>query len=171
VGFTVKRFLPTLGFHLALLLAACSSQPAPPTPAAVTEIAPQSSTTPTPSELLPTPLPALLPTLSADDAFADRREEMVQEGVIDWGIDDEAIIDVMRAVPRHEFVPGDYLSMAYNNHPLPIGYGQTISQPYIVALMSQAAGVSAGDKVLEIGTGSGYQAAILAKLVDQVYTV
>jgi protein-L-isoaspartate(D-aspartate) O-methyltransferase len=77
----------------------------------------------------------------------------------------------MGNVPRHEFVPEEFLSQAYENHPLPIGYGQTISQPYIVALMSQAAGVSAGDKVLEIGTGSGYQAAVLAELVDQVYSI
>ena len=75
------------------------------------------------------------------------------------------------AVPRHEFVPAEYRELAYENHPLPIGYGQTISQPYIVALMTQEAQVEPGDRVLEIGTGSGYQAAVLAELVDHVCTI
>ena len=95
----------------------------------------------------------------------------MQEGIIGWGITDKAVIDAMRAVPRHEFVPTDYLAKAYENHPLPIGHGQTISQPAVVALMTEAAGVTAGERVLEIGTGSGYQAAVLAELVDHVYTV
>lgn len=112
-----------------------------------------------------------LPTPAIVDEYADQREQMVQDGVIGWGVEDPAVIKAMRAVPRHEFVPEEFLSQAYENHPLPIGYGQTISQPYIVALMSQAAGVSAGDNVLEIGTGSGYQAAVLAELVDQVYSI
>jgi protein-L-isoaspartate(D-aspartate) O-methyltransferase len=77
----------------------------------------------------------------------------------------------MGSVPRHAFVPEEHLSSAYNNHPLPIGYGQTISQPYIVALMTQWAELSEGDQVLEIGTGSGYQAAVLAELVEHVYSV
>jgi protein-L-isoaspartate(D-aspartate) O-methyltransferase len=81
------------------------------------------------------------------------------------------VIDVMGTVPRHEFVPEEYLHLAYENHPLPIGYGQTISQPYIVALMTQELGVEAGDRVLEIGTGSGYQAAVLAELGLEVYTI
>src|SRR3972149_6544774 len=78
----------------------------------------------------------------------------------------------MRAVPRHEFVPPEYLDQAYDNHPLPIGYGQTISQPYIVAWMTELLELQPGEKVLEIGTGSGYQAAILAELgyVD-VYSI
>jgi protein-L-isoaspartate(D-aspartate) O-methyltransferase len=100
-----------------------------------------------------------------------RRAEMVAEGIAGWGIEDEAVIEAMGRVPRHAFVPAEYLSQAYQNHPLPIGYGQTISQPYIVALMTQAVAVSAGDKVLEIGTGSGYQAAVLAELVGQVYSL
>jgi protein-L-isoaspartate(D-aspartate) O-methyltransferase len=77
----------------------------------------------------------------------------------------------MRNVPRHEFVPSEYLDQAYDNHPLPIGHGQTISQPYIVALMTQAAQVQAGDRVLEVGTGSGYQAAVAATLAEHVYSV
>jgi len=86
-------------------------------------------------------------------------------------ITDEAVLAVMAKVPRHEFVPPEYLDQAYADHPLPIGYGQTISQPYIVALMTQLLQLKRGDKVLEIGTGSGYQAAVLAELTDEVYTV
>ena len=81
------------------------------------------------------------------------------------------VLDAMNAVPRHEFVPQDYLDQAYEDHPLPIGYGQTISQPYVVALMSEKLKVKRGDKVLEIGTGSGYQAAVLAHLGVEVYSV
>jgi protein-L-isoaspartate(D-aspartate) O-methyltransferase len=105
------------------------------------------------------------------DTYAPLRQEMVEQGVIGWGITDEVVIEAMGRVPRHEFVPADYLDQAYDNHPLPIGHGQTISQPYIVALMTQMAEVGAGDKVLEVGTGSGYQAAVLAEVVDQVYSV
>jgi protein-L-isoaspartate(D-aspartate) O-methyltransferase len=77
----------------------------------------------------------------------------------------------MSRVPRHQFVQDEHLSLAYNNHPLPIGYGQTISQPFIVALMTQELDLTPGEKVLEIGTGSGYQAAILAELGAEVYSI
>lgn len=107
----------------------------------------------------------------ADGDFAQEREQMVQQGIIGLGIESEAVIEAMRTVPRHAFVTDRYLDQAYNNHPLPIGFGQTISQPYIVALMTEAAGVEAGDTVLEVGTGSGYQAAVLAQIADHVYTV
>jgi protein-L-isoaspartate(D-aspartate) O-methyltransferase len=100
-----------------------------------------------------------------------RRESLVYTGVIAYGIKDKAVIEAMRTVPRHEFVPDEYQSQAYANHPLPIGYGQTISQPYIVALMTEAAELEPDDVVLEVGTGSGYQAAVLAELVDQVYSM
>ena len=96
---------------------------------------------------------------------------MVKDGLIAWGITDPAVIQVMGQVPRHQFLPEDLVDLAYENHPLPIGYGQTISQPYIVALMTAALGITEADKVLEIGTGSGYQAAVLSRLVDQVYTI
>ena len=96
---------------------------------------------------------------------------MVQTGVIGWGVEDETVIAATLAVPRHEFVPDEYIDLAYQNHPLPIGFGQTISQPYMVAKMTEASVVERGDTVLEIGTGSGYQAAILAEIVDEVYTV
>jgi protein-L-isoaspartate(D-aspartate) O-methyltransferase len=108
---------------------------------------------------------------AAADPYAEARERLVQEGIVAWGVDDPLIIEVMGRVPRHRFVPAEFLDQAYENHPLPIGYGQTISQPYIVALMTQELGVSAGDRVLEIGTGSGYQAAVLAELGLQVYTI
>lgn len=84
---------------------------------------------------------------------------------------DPAVMAAMRRVPRHEFVPEAYRRDAYRNHPLPIGSGQTISQPYIVALMTDLAGVSAESVVLEIGTGSGYQAAVLAEVAAHVYTI
>jgi protein-L-isoaspartate(D-aspartate) O-methyltransferase len=105
------------------------------------------------------------------DPFETERQLMVEEGVVGWGISDPAVIEAMGIVPRHEFVPDDFLSQAYNNHPLPIGFGQTISQPYIVALMTQALEVNEDATILEIGTGSGYQAAVMAELVDHVYTM
>lgn len=114
---------------------------------------------------------ALLALAGAQYDFDAQRERMVEEGVIDFGITNDEVIAALRTVPRHEFVVEEYLPQAYENHPLPIGFGQTISQPYIVALMTEAAGVEAGDKVLEIGTGSGYQAAVLAEIVDEVHSV
>lgn len=116
----------------------------------------------------PTPPEAGPPT---EDTFRTARERMVESGLVAWGIHDLAIVEVMGEVPRHEFVPVEYLDQAYENHPLPIGYGQTISQPYIVALMTEALDFVTGDKILEIGTGSGYQAAVLAALGAQVYTI
>jgi protein-L-isoaspartate(D-aspartate) O-methyltransferase len=86
-------------------------------------------------------------------------------------ISDRRVVEAMRRVPRHKFVPEEYAHIAYENQPLPIGYGQTISQPYIVALMTAHLGLKSGDRVLEIGTGSGYQAAILAELGMDVYSV
>jgi protein-L-isoaspartate(D-aspartate) O-methyltransferase len=124
------------------------------------------------SVITPTIKPSVtpLPTVSDKD-YQEARERMVLTGIVGWGIKDEAVIEVMGVVPRHEFVPDEYLSQAYANHALPIGYGQTISQPFIVALMTQELGVSKGDRVLEIGTGSGYQAAVLAQLGIQVFTI
>ncbi|MCI0666773.1 MAG: protein-L-isoaspartate(D-aspartate) O-methyltransferase [Methylococcaceae bacterium] len=83
----------------------------------------------------------------------------------------EAVLEALRKVPRHRFVPEDQLEWAYENRPLPIGYGQTISQPYIVAIMTDLLKLRPGQRVLEIGTGSGYQAAILAEIVDRVFTI
>ncbi len=103
--------------------------------------------------------------------YAAAREQMVERGIIAYGIVSPEVIAAMRRVPRHQFVPEEYKHLAYENNPLPIGYGQTISQPYIVALMTQELDVEAGDKVLEIGTGSGYQAAVLAELDIEVFTI
>jgi protein-L-isoaspartate(D-aspartate) O-methyltransferase len=96
---------------------------------------------------------------------------MVQDQIEGRGISDPLVLEAMAATPRHRFVPTDWQRYAYNDHPLPIGYGQTISQPYIVALMTEALGVAPGDRVLEIGTGSGYQAAVLAEMGTDVYTI
>lgn len=108
---------------------------------------------------------------SAADVYASARQRMVSEQLMRRDIMDEKVLQAMRKVPRHLFVPAEYVSQAHEDHPVLIGYGQTISQPYIVALMTQHLDVKPGDKVLEIGTGSGYQAAILAELTDEVYTV
>ena len=114
---------------------------------------------------------ALLTYAGAQYDFDAQREEMVKEGIIGYGITDDEVIAALRGVPRHAFVTEEYLSQAYENHPLPIGYGQTISQPYIVALMTEAVEVEADDRVLEVGTGSGYQAAVLAEVADEVHTL
>lgn len=96
---------------------------------------------------------------------------MVDEQIVARGIKDEKVLEAMLKVPRHLFVPEGFLHQAYEDYPLPIGQGQTISQPYIVAAMTEALQVNKGHKVLEIGTGSGYQTAILAELAEMVYTV
>lgn len=96
---------------------------------------------------------------------------MVTEQIIGRGIDDEGVIEAMLKVPRHKFIEEALREMVYDDHPLPIGSGQTISQPYMVALMTQCLRLTGEEKVLEIGTGSGYQTAILAELSKKVYTV
>jgi protein-L-isoaspartate(D-aspartate) O-methyltransferase len=97
---------------------------------------------------------------------------MVESTIAARGVKDPDVLRAMRTVPRHEFVPQDYLNQAYADHPLPIGYGQTISQPYIVAWMTELLELKPGEKVLEIGTGSGYQAAVLAELgYVEVYSI
>jgi protein-L-isoaspartate(D-aspartate) O-methyltransferase len=104
------------------------------------------------------------------DRDAERRR-MVDEQLLARDIKDARVLDAMRRVPRHEFVPEERRSQAYFDSPLPIGHGQTISQPYIVAFMTQALEISPEHRVLEIGTGSAYQAAILATLAKEVYTI
>ncbi len=108
---------------------------------------------------------------SSDDAEAAARRRMVEEQIRARGVRDEAVLAAMRRVPRHLFVPEDQRTGAYADHPLPIGFSQTISQPYIVAYMTEALKVSPGHRVLEIGTGSGYQAAVLGRVAKQVYTI
>ena len=109
--------------------------------------------------------------LQQDDRFASAREKMVKEQIITRGVTDQPTLRAMRKVPRHLFVPEEYRNEAYDDNPLPIGYGQTISQPYIVAYMTEVSKPAPEKKVLEIGTGSGYQAAVLAEIVDKVYTI
>jgi protein-L-isoaspartate(D-aspartate) O-methyltransferase len=135
---------------LAIALAGCAAVPATATPAAQ---------------------PVVSLSTSASDPFAQSRKEMVVSQIQSRDVTAPEVLDAMNTVPRHLFVPQDYLDQAYEDHPLPIGYGQTISQPYIVALMTEKIKVRRGDKVLEIGTGSGYQAAVLAHLGVEVYSV
>ncbi len=106
-----------------------------------------------------------------EDPFAEARERMVRETIELRDVSDPATLRAMRAVLRHEFVDPAMIRQAYADRPLPIGYGQTISQPYIVAFMTELLQVGPGDVALEIGAGSGYQAAVLAEIVDKVYTI
>ncbi|MFC1577326.1 protein-L-isoaspartate(D-aspartate) O-methyltransferase [Candidatus Omnitrophota bacterium] len=115
--------------------------------------------------------------LSARCVFAESaeyqamRKKMVESQITARGVRSRPVIDAMLKVPRHEFVPEKYRQYSYADGPLPIGYKQTISQPYIVALMTELADIQSSDRVLEIGTGSGYQAAILGELAKEVYTI
>ncbi|HNZ37785.1 MAG TPA: protein-L-isoaspartate(D-aspartate) O-methyltransferase, partial [Candidatus Marinimicrobia bacterium] len=106
-----------------------------------------------------------------DPDYYQLRQKMVNEQIIARGVRAESVIKAMQKVERHLFVPEQYRNFAYSDRPLPIGEGQTISQPYIVALMTELLDLKKSDKVLEIGTGSGYQAAILAEICDSVYTI
>jgi protein-L-isoaspartate(D-aspartate) O-methyltransferase len=108
---------------------------------------------------------------SVEENFALDRQRMVREQIEGRGVKDKRVLEVMRKVKRHLFVPAQEQINSYEDHPLPIGQGQTISQPYIVAFMTEAARISPGDRVLEIGTGSGYQAAVLGELAQEVYTI
>ncbi len=105
------------------------------------------------------------------DSYAVEREQMVAQQIESRGVSDDLVLKAMRKTPRHEFVPEDMKRYAYVDNPQPIGEKQTISQPYIVALMTELLELKGGEKVLEIGTGSGYQAAILAEIVGEVYTI
>ena len=107
----------------------------------------------------------------AQDTYQAERESMVRNQIEARGISDPAVLRAMRTTPRHEFVPVELRGSAYQDTPLPIGYGQTISQPYIVAFMTDKLDLNATHKVLEIGTGSGYQAAVLSPLARHIYTI
>ncbi|MEW6719265.1 MAG: protein-L-isoaspartate(D-aspartate) O-methyltransferase [Thermodesulfobacteriota bacterium] len=114
---------------------------------------------------------ALLPAPAADDPYLQKRLAMVRDQIERDGIDDPGVLGAMREVPRHLFVPPERRAEAYRPYPLPIGEGQTISQPYIVGFMTEILRLKASDRVLEVGTGSGYQAAVAAKIAAEVYTV
>lgn len=112
----------------------------------------------------------LYPVMQEQD-HTKRREEMVKAQIEKRGIKDAATLAAMRKIPRHLFVPANIIDDAYDDRPLPIGYGQTISQPYIVAYMTEIVKLKPDHRVLEIGTGSGYQAAVLSAIVKEVYTI
>jgi protein-L-isoaspartate(D-aspartate) O-methyltransferase len=122
-------------------------------------------------------LPSQAPSSSSVSAASDSevlrqaRQRMVRKQIEDRGVRDKRVLAAMRKVPRHLYVPREMEPYAYADQPLPIGYGQTISQPYIVAFMTEALELKPQDRVLEIGTGSGYQAAVLAELVQDVYSI
>jgi len=168
---------PVLLALRALRRAACGGPAAAPEPSAPTE----TTVSVTLSEPVAEPSPAAtsisLPTPeSLDRDFIDseetaRQREALVESRVAPRVADPRVVEALRAVPRHSFIPTYLLSDAYNDHPLPIGYGQTISQPSLVAMMTELLDLQPGDRVLEIGTGSGYQAAILAELDAEVYTV
>jgi protein-L-isoaspartate(D-aspartate) O-methyltransferase len=111
------------------------------------------------------------PEPGGHDGYVEPRRRMVEKQLRKRGIKDERVLQAMATVPRHDFVPPQLREVAYSDEPLGIGAGQTISQPYIVATMSAALHLSGSEKVLEIGTGSGYQAAVLSLLVKEVYTI
>ena len=118
--------------------------------------------------------PTATPTTShgvQEATFETARNVMVEDQIQARGIDNQRVLKAMAEVPRHRFVPQEYRRQAYSDQPLPIGLGQTISQPYMVALMTELLRIQPGDKVLEVGTGSGYQAAVLAELTENVYTI
>ena len=124
---------------------------------------------------------SLVPSVAmAEDAYLRQRQALINvikadvvgtQDFLEKRELDQKVLDAMLKVPRHDFVPEDLRPYAYENRPLPIGYGQTISQPYIVAIMTDLLNLEKNDRVLEIGTGSGYQAAVLAELVDSVFTI
>ena len=109
--------------------------------------------------------------LRAADIFQEQRQKMVTHDLMGRGVKNRQVLTAMGKIPRHLLVDDRYRYNAYADHPLPIGEGQTISQPYVVALMTEALGLKPGDRVLEIGTGSGYQAAVLAEIVKEVYSI
>jgi protein-L-isoaspartate(D-aspartate) O-methyltransferase len=109
--------------------------------------------------------------LFATDPYDKKRKAMIEHDIKGRGIKDQAVLEAMGNIPRHLFVDKRLMNKAYADYPLPIGEGQTISQPYVVALMTEALQLKPTDKVLEIGTGSGYQAAVLAEIVNEVYTI
>lgn len=147
---------------LVALISACGGPPAAIIPTAT-------DATYRPTEILTTPA-SLDRDLKDSDATREQRNQLVDDYIVPM-VKDQRVIAAMRAVPRHSFIPTADLQWAYGDFPLPIGYGQTISQPSLVAMMTELLEIEQGDRVLEVGTGSGYQAAILRQLTDEVYTV
>ena len=132
---------------------------------------PQERLEATPTPIPPTSTPELTAVAEEEETFAKMRQQMVERTIRARGVSYPEVLRAMETVPRHHFVLPRYLGQAYADHPLPIGYGQTISQPYIVALMTELLRLESDERVLEIGTGSAYQAAVLAELVNEVYSI
>ncbi len=176
---TVATTRPRIAVALLLLLAVAAGpswarggpEDDPQRPESQAPRPPGNSDAPPPSEEPDTPPEPHLWGQPDPSARADERRGMVSNQIQARGIGSQQVLEAMRSVPRHLFVPPDYRPQAYMDRPLPIGYGQTISQPYIVAYMTELLELKPGDRVLEIGTGSGYQAAILAEIVSDVYTI
>ncbi|MDT8305879.1 MAG: protein-L-isoaspartate(D-aspartate) O-methyltransferase [Anaerolineae bacterium] len=166
----MKRILCLFLLCISGLVAGCSEEDETAAPGPLATQAP-GMTAPGDPSAVPSPAAADGAVTGEEAAYSEQRERMVARGIAGMGVTDETVLAAMRAVPRHRFVPAEWLAQAYENHPLPIGYGQTISQPFIVGLMTEAADVETGDRVLEIGTGSGYQAAVLAEIVEHVFTM
>ena len=167
-------FSTSMGMAACMLLTACGDTDNPDGTSARSNLPQPNAITEKP----PTPPATKAAVLRNDPAErpkayerADEREAMVQRQLAGRDIRDKRVLDAVRRVPRHLFVPKNRRRAAYEDNPLPIGLRQTISQPYIVAYMTQAMKLQTGDRVLEIGTGSGYQAAILGELVKEVYTI
>lgn len=168
----MRRLMSSALLSVLLLITACRQ--APVSPETLEPATPQEATGTEEGGATTTPESgpaAESDTTPTPDPFADERQRMVDFTIVARGIKDPAVLQAMLDVPRHLFVPPEYIDQAYEDHPLPIGYGQTISQPYIVALMTESLELEPDDVVLEVGTGSGYQAAVLAEIVDQVYTI
>jgi len=119
----------------------------------------------------PEPVPPVQVTASEESVYEKARDAMVASQIVIRGVRDPKTLSAMRAVPRHLFVPPALMKEAYRDHPLPIGHGQTISQPYIVAFMTEALGLQGGEKVLEVGAGSGYQSAVLSRIAGRVFGI
>ncbi len=151
----------------ALAAFGCSDDADTATPTAT---APAAGNLLTPVPVLPDVTPSAAAT-DEDEATRRRRQQMVDEDIAARGVVDAAVLLAMATVPRHLLVLPQHLAKAYDDHPLPIGHGQTISQPYTVALMTDLLDVEPGDRVLEVGTGSGYQAAVLAEIGVEVHTI
>ena len=121
--------------------------------------------------LLMTALISCASSAAEDPSYLRERQEMVERQIAARGVSDQNVLRAMGTVPRHKFVPQNMRPYSYEDNPLPIGHDQTISQPYIVAYMTEALKVKKGHKILEVGTGSGYQAAVLAEIGADVYTI
>ena len=155
-GSVLRRIIAS-GLTAVIALAACSRSKETPVPR------------PEPTES--TPVQAKEPAPAATTGWERERKRMVNDQIAARDITDERVLAALRKVPRHELVPESVRDQAYEDRPLPIGHGQTISQPYIVAIMTELAALSPGDRVLEVGTGSGYQAAVLAEIGAEVYSI